>query len=282
MKKFSLIILVLVIVLSCFTLSVSAETTYDVANYIEITNDNTVFRFKNDHNFELFTLTKGCFVKQLTTSANMHGCIEVEYNGLKGYVLESSLISETTSKIETTEGIVDINNIPTDLPAGMLIRPYHKPLTVTVNNPVNLATYPGDYPDSTAVAKNDSLIVFGTYTRDTKLYLYVQHSKSGSVGAILASDTNFDITTDKIVPYSKTEQFQQEVKPQKPGEQDNTPSGTNNTPTHFNILTVLLIIGICIPAILIVFLIFKPVRPESSRYASENPKRYQDFDEFDD
>lgn len=281
MKKFSLIILVLVIVLSCFTLSVSAETTYDTADYVEITNDNTVFRLEEDPNFELFTLIKGCYVK-LGNITEGYDYVPVEYNGKRGYVLKSSLISETTGLIETTKGIVNINNIPTDLPAGMLIRPYHKPLAVSVNNPTKLALYPGDYPEGISVAKNDSLIVFGTYNRDSKLYLYVQHSLSGSVGAILASNTNFDITTDKIVPYSKTEQFQQEVKPQEPGEQDNTTTGTTNTPTQFNILTVLLIIGICIPAILIVFLIFKPVRPESGRYASENPRRSHDFDEFDD
>ena len=283
MKRISLIFLILILSLACLAGTVSAEEyTFPHADYLKVTNVNTVFRHTQDPDYELFTLPVGVYVKQLT-EADANNYYRVEYNGKQGYVSASSF--DTTPVV----GIADVNNRPTDLPGGILLHPYHVPVSLLVTEDAQLSVYPGPLAQlGQQVHVNDTLILFGTYIKGQDLYVYVQHQSSGETGAILASKTDYDPAQDVLLPYDEDELFSIEpLPPQTPdgndpaGPQDNTIQGSTVNPEN-NLVRVLLIIGICIPAIVIVFLIFKPVRPESGRYATENPKRRSmDFDDYD-
>ncbi|MBQ2715004.1 MAG: hypothetical protein IJF76_05200 [Clostridia bacterium] len=274
MKKFSLMILVVILTLSAFVVGASADTT-NTDKYLKITNQNTVLMHSEIPNAEgsLFTIPQNCYVKLLSFAPDANDNYWVEYNGVKGYVSASSL----STPIETVTGVVD---------------PYHQSVLIHSKINGNLKTYPTvTSGNGRAISVNDTLSLIGTFTDSSnRLWLYVCRDAGGSTtadtqdfGCILSTDTTYDASVHQLLPpvYPFGEPVEPE-KPLQPGVQDNENQNTTSEPTN-NLVRVLLIIGICIPAIIIVALIFKPVRPESARYATENPKRRtQDFDDFDD
>ena len=265
MKKFSLIILICIIALSSFVFGAVADGVQDTNPYLKVTSTNTVFYDKDNPEVPLFTLTKDCYVKVLS-NADASNKYRVEYNGLQGYVSAS----------EFTESAV----------TG-LVNPYHYPVHIKATTATKFLRYPGELiPDSsaTSVSVNDTLILMGTYSVSGNTYLYVLHDMQNTFGCILASNTDWDPTLDTLSPhqYPFGEPQAPVIPEQKPGDQDNTNHNTVVEPSN-NLVRVLLIIGICIPALIIVFLIFKPVRPDTGRYATDTPKRrVQDYDDFDD
>lgn len=102
-----------------------------------------------------------------------------------------------------------------------------------------------------------SFIFLGKYPTDNGLWYYVKYNQY--YGYIKAERTNApEITFDPFVPVAAME----EEPP--PGETPKNPLDTldegNNT------LKIIIIIGLAIPAILIIFLIFKPSKYNSARY----------------
>ena len=270
MKKFSAIILVLILILTGLCSGVVGADSVDTTKYIKVTSANIVFRHKSNPSVELFNLVEGCYVKYIGESGDYYN---VNYYGINGYVKKTDF------------------NLVTNTPVTGVIHPDHQRVTVNVTSGDTLLRYPSEpIPSGTVVSAGTRLILVGTYTYNSELYLYVcidhgtQAVTDSDLGAIKASNTSFDATRDLLKPDDYPFGNPSSGGNQTGGNQQNNQNTNTTTDPSNNLVRVLLIIGICIPAIIIVVLIFKPVKPSSARRASESQKRRrdQDLDDLDD
>lgn len=262
MKKAFLVMISILLLFVAVCPTAFASTTDE---FLKVTTDNTIFYYDTNPN-ALFELKKGVYVKFLNAE---DGYYKVEYYGATGYV-KSSDFSDTTKY-------------------SGLSQYYHNKVTLHVtdsavasgNNSLNISpeisfTLPG----SPSLTSNDELTLLGTYTSNSITYLYVSFTTTNGTtyfGAINKTFTDWDETANPIIaPMNSTPDSSP-----SPDSESNDDSGSRE-PTN-NLVRVLLIIGICIPAFIIVYLIFKPVKPSNSgRLSNKNPKRRdEDYEDFE-
>ena len=256
MKKLSLL-LILVLLVSCIVLptAYASET-----EYIKIENNNTIFY--SDNYEPLFYLTKDCYVQYQELSGEY---VKVKYFDKQGLVKASDVnpdvkVTGLNYYYHTT------NDATTIIPTYLLSKPS-----------INGATIICSIPQSTKV------FPLGKYTDGTDTYVYVSYSDGTNTmyGAISSSHLTWD---GIITPPSNNQN-----PTQTPSGSVDNPNGGGSNPSlnpddtkapENNLVRILLIIGISVPVLIIVFLIFKPVKPSSNRYASETRRRddYEDFE----
>lgn len=263
MKKLT-ILLLLILLVSVFVVPTAFASSNE---YIEITKDGVIFYDRTPYNSQpLFTLTKNCFVKYENVVGNY---VEVEYHGIKGVVNKDDVDVSTKRS--------DVQNF------------YHNANFATPKNTVQLNTLPGGGNFLVNATSQDKLFPIGKYTVGGYEYLYVTCTINGTpyAGAVLLENVNWDgiITSPSNVSTNPSNPTPPQTGGSTDTGADNTNDGTDLTPDtkdpENNLVRVLLIIGICVPALIIVYLIFKPVKPSSNRYASENPRRRDDFEDFE-
>lgn len=264
MKKLT-ILLLLILLVSVFVVPTAFASD---SEYLKVKNSTTIF-FSSSYE-PLFLLTQNCYVKYLNFSGEY---IEVEYHGIKGYVNAKSIG-------------VTINDVSSKTVSGLSYY-YHTAQQAKISVDTFLLSKPGMGAISLANISKDTLVFpIGKYTDGTVEYVYVKYGDT-QTGAIKASHLEWD---GIITPPSNVSTNPSNPTPPPTGGStdtgaDNTNNGTDLTPDtkdpENNLVRVLLIIGICVPALIIVYLIFKPVKPSSNRYASENPRRRDDFEDFE-
>ena len=257
MKKFVLILLCILLFISIFP---TAYAEGEVDKYYKITQDGVSFLRLHSKDV-LFTLEKGVYVKFLN-SEGLH--YKVEYCGIEGLVLASS-ITDT--------------NFYTNLPQY-----YHTDITIhftdtAVSSGSNYVRFISSSPApySPMLSTSDDLKLIGKYHDGSNQFLFVSCNVNNQTynGYVLKNDTDWNENINPITPPIEI----------------TTGTGTNgsisapnasDTPTTVeptnNLVRVILIIGICIPAFLIVYLIFKPVTPSKRDSARRSQTDYEDFE----
>ncbi len=263
MKK-AIILLICILTVFLVAPSAVAETS---DTYYKITDDTTVFKYDSTYTpIDLFTLKSGCYVKLIEEKGSYY---RVEYFGATG-LIDKAKITDTTSY-------------------SNLSQYYHNQILINItqdavtNQRNYLTRTPMDSLGDTILEASDSLTLIGTIDLNQVTYLYVSVVKDGTVkfGSIQASYTNWDNTSAPITPPATATTPTPEP---APGGVTVTPStdGTGGEEPTNNLVRVILIIGICIPAFLIVYLIFKPVKSTKERYSDSNPKRRgEDYEDFE-
>lgn len=257
MKKISLVlILVLAVAFSICPMAFGSSE-----EYAKIDKDGVVFY--NDYDEALFVLNRDCYVKYVSTTIDY---TSVEYHGVRGRIKlddfnisSANLVPNITNPYHTAN--YAITAVDTDL----------------LSKPATGATSSANIPASTQV------FPIGKYTNNGVEYVYVSYSVSGGTpitGAIRASHLtrNGIITPPQNAQNPGSGSTTPDINEDPNGDKSEliTPQAPEN-----NLVRILLIVGICVPALIIVYLIFKPVKPTSNRYASDNPRRRDDYEDFE-
>lgn len=169
----------------------------------------------------------------------------VTFNNVSGKVLRTAVT--TTSYHTEAKGstaVLTFSDLSQDFDT-ISLRSAPDPLSVSV---VSMPT-------------SASFTFIGKYPTETSLWYYVRYGMD--YGYVKAEHTR---ELDLIISA-----FQPETPPVtdvSTGVDDATPDGELSIPFDMggNVLRILLIVGICIPAVLIVFLIFRPKRSRKSKY----------------
>lgn len=253
MKK-SVILLILII----FTFALIYPTAFgEGETYYKITDLSTTLKRDNLSKVDLFTIPMNCYVKVI---AEQDSYYKVDYYGVVGLIEKSH--------------ITDKNNY-----YGLVNQYTHNEIKINVNSSYYLVDAPGDSSDNgVGLSTSDSLTLIGTIEKgETWLYVKVTQNGVDKFGAIPKSITNWDGSNIRAPEYTNT----QESEPLPGGVTTNgNESGANVQEPTNNLVRVILIIGICIPAFLIIYLIFKPVKPTSNKYA-EPKRREVDYEDFE-
>ena len=262
MKKLFLLIIIVLLITACIVPTAFASSD----EYVIVENDNTVFY--STYYDPLFYVPQNCYVKLLGETNNY---LSVEYHGVKGYISKNAV------------------NLDNKTSAGTQF--YHTALDATVSsNDTLILSKPTVIGSITvdSLQQNTPLFPIGKYNDGTRDYVYVSYTpQNGSTvyGAVLAGNliwdgvmtaptNNTSTPTNPSTPPAET--------PDTEGTGSENPDLTPETKDpENNLVRILLIIGICVPALIIVYLIFKPVKPSSNRYASDNPRRKEDFEDFE-
>ena len=150
---------------------------------------------------------------------------------------------------------------------------YHQEKTITSSRKSFLYTSI-DLEDSISeISKGATLTVIGIYPLDTSL-LYCRDS-AGNVGYVEAGDTSWSSSDTLLPPVNASAST--------PNDSGSTPPSSDTVSNNTDPLRIILILGICIPAGIIVYLLFKPVTKVDNRYISDSPKKrgYFEVEDYD-
>lgn len=253
MKKITILLLLVLLVSACIMPTAFASS----GEYAKIENENTVF-YSTSYE-PLFFVPKDCFVKIIADEGNY---LSVEYHNVIGLILDG-----TYNK--TSQGTSF----------------YHTAQNAEISSQTPLSSKPSLGAYSVAMLNDgDEVFPIGKYKDGNVDYVYVSYTPQGGSaqhGAVLASALSWD---GIMTPPTNTSTSTPSTSPSGSTDTGNT-GGADLTPQtknpENNLVRVLLIIGICVPALIIVYLIFKPVKPSSNRYASDNPRRRDDYEDFE-
>ena len=253
MKKVSLVlILVLVVAFSICPMAFASGE-----EYVLVTGSNTIF-FSDEGSTPLFKVTEDCYVKFDHISGDY---AYVEYFGEHGFVHKNDL---------------DLQN-----PKNGDESYFGSKLSVDVTAIMPLYFSPSNTQQKASIPKSSKVQPLGTYTNDSIEYAYVKYETSDNgiqYGAVYLDNLNWN---GVITPPQSTQPGGSTTPDiNQGGTGSSTPELTPQEPEN-NLVRILLIVGICVPALIIVYLIFKPVKPTSNRYASDNPRRRDDYEDFE-
>ncbi len=260
MKK-SVILLILIIL----TFALFCPTAFGAEEeYYKITDSSTVFKLNMPTKDDLFNLIPGCYVKVISEQGDY---FKVEYCGAIGFI-EKSKITDTTK----------YSNLP---------QYYHNEIKLNItqdclsNSKNYLVNTPGEGSATVEIQPTDSLTLLGSFNKSAQTWLYVKVTQDGvtKFGAIPSSYTNWDSSANPITPPASATIPTPEPLPGGVTVGGSESEETTQEPTN-NLVRVILIIGICVPAFLIIYLIFKPVKPNSDRY-NEPKRREIDYEDFE-
>ena len=176
------------------------------------------------------------------------------------------------------EGYIDRDHLSSSPAESWVTNYYHQTKTVSSSRKSFLYTSVSQEDSIAEISKNATLTVIGIYSVGGEQLLYCRDSV-GNVGYVVTSDTNWSSTDVLLAPTNTP----------SPTPDTDGSSGANDAPTTDNLsdntdpLRIILILGICIPAGIIVYLLFKPVTKVDNRYISDSPKKrgYFEVDDYD-
>ena len=257
MRRILTLLLAVILIASIFapvTLFASASN----AEYLRVGGDNVSLYANELVPVALFTLPKTYYVKVISLSYTQDYHI-VEYNGVRGLVKVSEVGSNTVSDVEN---------------------PYYTAQTVTAHVNTYLYTSPKFSASTSVPAQELSLTYLGKVNGEKGTYdssvwfavlyaneLYYLHCAMTNNLSLLES------TFAPVHPNSVVDGTEQGGENVSIGEEGEDEGGVS-------IVRVLLIVGMIVPLLIVIFLIFKPKkRPEPTRRRS---RRYPDEDDYDD
>ena len=249
MKKLAIILFSIAIMIS--SLSTVALANGSSQAYFKVTYPSAVLYVDSECTQVYFGITENCYVEMLTSGTET---CRVSYMGIEGYMDRSHLSSS---------------------PAESWVTDYHhQEKTITSSRKSFLYTSI-DLEDSIAeISKNATLTVIGIYPLDTTL-LYCRDSL-GNVGYVESGDTSWSSSDTLLPPINSNGSTSGD-------NGGSTPPPSSDVSNNADPLRIILILGICIPAGIIVYLLFKPVTKVDNRYISDSPKKrgYFEVEDYD-
>lgn len=251
MKKLAIILFSITIMLT--SLSTVALANGNSQAYFKVTYSNAVLYVDSGCTQIYFGITENCYVEMLSNDV---GTCRVSYMGIEGY-MDRSHLSASPAEDWVTEY-------------------YHQSKTVTTSRKSFLYTSTELEDSITDISKNAILTVIGIYPLDTTL-LYCRDSV-GNVGYVESGDTSWS-SSDTLLPPVNTNNST----PTPDDNSGSTPPSSSDISNNADPLRIILILGICIPAGIIVYLLFKPVTKVDNRYISDTPKKrgYFEVEDYD-
>ena len=251
-------VLLLLAVIVCFAFAAYASASAETSFYLKVERDGISLYENTAIQAAMFTLPKTYYVKilRLSYAPSYH---LVEYNGVKG-LIKISDFSDTPEE-----------NVP---------NPYYTSTLITAHIETVLYSSPSFSSRTEIAASGLSLTYLGKVngekgTYDTPVWFAVLYANE--VYYLHCSLTNnLSLLESSFAP----------VHPNSVVEPDpSTPASGNAgaaapTKDSFDVVRLLLIIGMIVPLLVIVFLLFKPRRRRSAPQRSRRYDREDDYDDY--
>lgn len=255
MKRFFLVPLLIAAIL-CFSVAAPISASAETSFYLKVERDNVSLYENTAIQAAMFTLPKTFYVKivRLSYAPTYH---LVEYNGVRGVIK----ISDFTSEPE--------ENVP---------NPYYTATTITAHIDTKLYESPSFLAKTEIAASGLSLTYLGKVngekgTYDTPVWFAVLYANE--VYYLHCSQTNnLSLLESSFAPVHPNSVVKTE-----PAASASAGKSAAQGKDTFDIVRLLLIVGMIVPLFVIIFLLFKPHR----RPSSGSRRRYRgDRGEYDD
>ena len=250
MKKLLIIFTLIAIIICSFVtpLSVSADS----GDFVLINEKNCKFYHLDQKSFvHKFSIPTTYYVKVLNTQSEHF--LRVEYMGYVGY-------------IENVDGAQHETSVEA---------PYHGGITITLVSKVDLRKGAPDSRDKYEWDSSKEVIsVVGEYVdgASVKWYALMLNDDTTTLYYAKAVDTS----NPNVVFSPHQNSISTPTPPSNEEKGNENGDGVNNT-----VVRAILIIGIIIPALIILFLIFKPGKKvRKRRYQEEDSRHYDDYDGY--
>ena len=251
MKKLLIIFTLIAIIICSFVtpLSVSADS----GDFVLITEKNCKFYLFDQPSFRFvhkFSIPTTYYAKVLNTQPEQNFLL-VEYMGYEGY-------------IENVDGAQHETNVEA---------PYHGKITLVSN--VDLRKGAPDSRDKYEWDSSKEVIsVVGEYVDGASVKWYALMLNDDTTTLYYAEAVNTSNPNVVFSPHQNS--ISSPTPPSNEEKGDENGDGVNNT-----VVRAILIIGIIIPALIILFLIFKPGKKvRKRRYQEEDSRHYDDYDGY--
>jgi len=252
----------------CFFISPPLKASAEEENYYVVEADETIIidtkGTENVSDDDEFIIPKTYYLLHDGEQLTSNNYYYVVYNGIHGKVLKSDVSELVTADVET---------------------PYYSE-TLTISDTkefIIIYAEPSQMSDMNYTFNkfnNPSLEYFGYMVDpddDTKIWYYIKYNNgtADQMGYVLAS------FTDKAELYSQIPNHPDYNENTSPSPSPSSPAVNNPEEPTNNLLRVILILGISVPAVIVVFLLFKPGK--RSRSYRRPPVRDRDYyDDYDD
>lgn len=257
MRKFSLIFTVFIIIAICsITFCPSFISATATSNeYYKVTSNDVVFY--NEDNNELFIVPNSYYL--LKTGEQLTGdYYYVSYQGIDGKVLKTS-VGTSVFDIEDPYYLNVVNLDKTFLLICSIP-------SLTAEDPIYISD----------ITRNFNFIGVTSDVSTTDKWYYVSYTSGANLryGYIISSDTTKPELATTIPAF-----VEEPINTDSPSPSTTLNPDTPEEPTN-NLLRVLLILGISIPAVIVVFLLFRPSKGKGSNYHNRPRERERDRDEY--
>ena len=252
MKKLLIIFTLIAIIICSFVtpLSVSADS----GDFVLITEKNCKFYLFDQTSLRYvhkFSIPTTYYVKVLSTQSEQK-FLFVEYMGYVGY-------------IENVDGAQHETNVEA---------PYHGGITITLDPNVDLRIDAPDSLNKRECLTSDVISVVGEYVDGASVKWYALMLNNDTNTLYYAEAVNTSNPNVVFSPHQNS--ISSPTPPSNEEKGDENGDGVNNT-----VVRAILIIGIIIPALIILFLIFKPSKKvRKRRYQEEDSRHYDDYDGY--
>ena len=261
MKKFSLIIWLALIASVVHPIPTAYAS--DADDYYLITANSTPLYSDADGNsFVIFYVIKDCYAKKTGDSVN--GYAHVSYMGIEGYISLSDVDNKTYADLTFTGTAY-----------------YHEKIVFTLGTGAFLTAEPGGKRALTGVNNSAEFTLLGVALMDGKEYACTKYGNGATdYGYVPVSQTSWMPTLNRITaPTLRVEPPSNNVPTPSPQPDDQTFAPVVKSDKNEEIVRILLVAGICIPVIIVLILVFKPVKHPYGHYDLDN---YDDYNGFDD
>ena len=236
----------------------------DTDNYVKITSKSALFYERADTgSFVIFQIVKGCFAKIIGQDGDFW---QVSYMGVQGYVSRSDVDTQTYSNLTFTGNAY-----------------WHEPITFTLSSGAILSAEPGGKRALNGVDLSREFSLLGVVIHDGREYActlvgtaptdyaYVAVSQTSwmpTLNAITAPTVYVAPTATPILPTPSM----------LPSDTDTTVQPTIDTEKD-QLVKLLLILGISVPVVIVLVLIFRPAKSSYGRYGDAvGRSMFEDFD----
>ena len=256
MRRILTILAASVIAFACLPIHAFAHAS--AAEYLRVGGDNVSLYADKLVPAALFTIPKTFYVKVISLSYTPDYHV-VEYNGVRGLVKASDVGSDTVS---------DVAN------------PYYTAQTVTAHVNTCLYTAPSFTAETAISASGLSLTYLGKVNGDKGSYdtaVWFAVLYANEMYYLHCSLTNnLSLLESTFAPIHPNSVVETSV----PESEEGTPSESEERSGGVDILRILLIVGMIVPLVVILFLLFKPRKRHAATRKRGRP--YRDEDDYDD
>lgn len=275
-KTFSITCLIFVVImLSVFSASftVAAEETFQKGDKILIVspkNEQPV-KLLNTLEEEIFELPNGFYVEYLEPFTKSF--YKVKYHGCEGIVPVSALNGNAKKTDSSSPDYFDYNFYANKKQEAIFAVKANETASMKASASPSAADVKSNLTSASSITFIGAKIG-DLYQTSTLWYYVLCDGVYGYIPALQTNNVNLDIAEfikDKPV-----------INPIDPDDGNTTNPTDPETPPTNNLLRILLIIGITIPAIIIVILLFKPVKNKKGRYEIKSKPKQRNLRDFDD
>jgi hypothetical protein len=229
----------------------------EIGDFIIVPKDSEVYLY-NSNEIKLFKLPSTYYVKYVDDGNNIY--YHINYKDVDGYVKKTEFTSQKKQNVEN---------------------PYYNDVLIKPKNTgIYLETKPNTDSLNRKIINTTDNLTFISYIEDTQKNVWYYVKSNSDYGYVLSTETNntgLKSTMDQSI-------HQDSVVNNDTGNNENTNTNINNpnaNDTSNNLLNFALAIGIAIPTIILIVMIFKPQNGNSknNRKNYRNNNRNYDYDD---